>query len=41
VDVHPLAGETEETFRRRRDELEAAVRHAHGESVNVVLVERP
>jgi hypothetical protein len=41
VDVHRLAGETEEAFRRRRDELEAAVRHAHGESVNVVLKERP
>jgi hypothetical protein len=41
VDVHRLAGETEETFRRRRDELEAAVRHAHGEGVNVVLRERP
>jgi hypothetical protein len=41
VDVHRLAGETEETFRRRRDELEAAVRHLPGGDVEVVLVERP
>jgi hypothetical protein len=41
VDVHPLAGETAETFHRRRDELEAAVRHLPGGDVEVVLVERP
>jgi hypothetical protein len=40
VDIHPLAGETDRAFRRRRDELEAAVRQVHGEGVEAVLVER-
>jgi hypothetical protein len=40
VDVHPLDGESEETFHRRRDELETTIRQLHGEKVEVVLVER-
>lgn len=41
VDVLPLAGESDEDFRRRRDDLEAAVKQLHGEGVGIVLVERP
>jgi hypothetical protein len=41
VDIHPLAGETDEAFHRRRDELESIVRQLHSERVAVVLVERP
>ncbi len=40
VDVLPLDGEDEEAFRARRDELEQAVRHLHGEGVEVVITER-
>jgi hypothetical protein len=40
VDVLPLDGEGEEAFRARRDELEQAVRHLHGEGVEVVVTER-
>ena len=40
VDVLPLDGETDEAFRQRRDELEAAVRQLHGEGVEVVVTER-
>jgi hypothetical protein len=40
VDIHPLEGETDEAFRRRRDELQAAVCQLHGEGVRVVLVEK-
>jgi len=41
VDVHPLPGETDEAFRKRRDELEATVKQMQGNGVEVVLVERP
>jgi hypothetical protein len=41
VDIHPIAGEPDDAFRRRRDELEATFRQLHGERVEVVLVERP
>jgi hypothetical protein len=41
VDVHPLAGESEEAFHQRRAELEKTIRQLHGERVEVVLVERP
>jgi hypothetical protein len=41
IDLHPLAGEPEEAFHRRRRELEETVRQLRGESVEVVLVERP
>ena len=40
VDIHPLDGESGADFRRRRDELESAVRQMHGEGVEVVVVER-
>jgi hypothetical protein len=40
VDIRPLEGEAEEAFRRRRDEVEAAVRELEGEGVDVVLVAR-
>jgi hypothetical protein len=40
VDVLPLPEESEEQFRVRRDELEAAIRQLHGAEVAVVLVER-
>ena len=40
VDIHPLDGESGADFRRRRDELESAVRQLHGDGVEVVLVER-
>jgi hypothetical protein len=40
VDVHPVEGETDEAFRRRRDELEASVRELHAEGVEVVVTER-
>jgi hypothetical protein len=40
VDVLPLEGEDEEKFRARRDELERAVRHLHGEGIEVVVTER-
>jgi len=41
IDIHPLAGEPDEDFRLRRSELEATVQRFHGESIEVVLVERP
>jgi hypothetical protein len=37
VDVHPLPGESLDDFRRRRAELEEAVRDLHGDGVDVVL----
>jgi hypothetical protein len=39
VDLRPLEGETDEAFRRRRDELEATINGLEGEGVEVVLVE--
>jgi recombinational DNA repair protein (RecF pathway) len=41
LDIHPLTGESEEDFRRRRDELEAIIRDVHPEGVGIILVERP
>ena len=38
VDLRPLPGETDEDFRRRRDELETTVRQLHADRVDVVLV---
>ncbi len=40
VDIHPLEGEGAAAFRRRRKDLETAVRDFHGEKVEVVLSER-
>jgi hypothetical protein len=40
VDVRPLDGEFEEDFRRRREELEAALRQLQGEGIEVVVRER-
>jgi hypothetical protein len=40
VDVHPVEGEADGDFRRRRDDLEESVRQLHAEGVEVVLVER-
>jgi DNA-directed RNA polymerase subunit RPC12/RpoP len=40
LDVHPLPGESDENFRRRRDQLAAAAREVHGEGVGIVLVQR-
>jgi len=40
VDVHPLEGESDENYRARRNELEAAVRQMHGEEVGITLSER-
>lgn len=41
LDIRPVAGETDEDFRRRRDELEATIREVHPDGVGIVLVERP
>jgi DNA-directed RNA polymerase subunit RPC12/RpoP len=41
LDVHPLPGESDEDFRRRRDRLQATAREVHGEGVGIVLVQRP
>jgi hypothetical protein len=40
VDIHPLAGESEEAFQKRRADLERASHQLHGERVEVVLVPR-
>jgi hypothetical protein len=40
VDVHPLAGESEEAFCLRKEELEDTVRRLSGEGVEAVLVTR-
>jgi len=40
VDILPLEGESDEAFRRRRDELESTVKELQGEGVDVVLVAR-
>jgi len=40
MDIHPLAGESEEAFQKRKADLEAASRQLHGERVEVVLVAR-
>ena len=37
VDILPLDGEFEEDFHRRREELEAALRHLQGDGVEVVV----
>jgi hypothetical protein len=40
VDIHQLDHESAEDYQARRDELEDAIRHAHGPAAEVVLVER-
>jgi hypothetical protein len=40
VDVLPLEGESEETFHRRRDELETAIRQLSSPEVEVVVAPR-
>jgi hypothetical protein len=40
LDLHALPGETDEDFRRRRQELEQVVRELHADQVNLVLVEK-
>jgi hypothetical protein len=40
VNLRPLPGETDEDFRRRRDELEVTARQLHADRVAVVLVAR-
>jgi recombinational DNA repair protein (RecF pathway) len=40
VDILPREGESDEAFRKRRNELEATVQQLHAEGVEVVLVER-
>ena len=37
VDIHPLEGESEEAFGRRRDELEATLKQMEGEGVEIVV----
>jgi hypothetical protein len=41
LDILRRDGESDEDFRRRRSELEAAVEQVHAERVQVVLQERP
>jgi len=40
LDVRPLAGESDEDFRQRRDELEEAIRNVHAEGIGIAVVER-
>lgn len=40
VDIQPLDGESDEHFRARREDLEAAIRQVHAREADVVLVER-
>jgi hypothetical protein len=40
VDILPREGESDESFRLRKDELEATVKQLQGEGVEVVVVER-
>jgi hypothetical protein len=40
VDIHPLPGEGDEQFQRRRDALEVAARKIHAQDVKIVLMER-
>jgi hypothetical protein len=40
VDIHPLAGESEEAFCLRKEELEDSARRLSGEGVEAVLVTR-
>ncbi len=40
LDLHPLAGETTEAFRKRRADLEAAARAVADAQASVVLVQR-
>jgi hypothetical protein len=39
VDLHPLEGETQEDFKRRRDELEATIRLSPQSEVEVALID--
>jgi hypothetical protein len=38
VDILPRAGETDDTFRDRRDQMEAVVRDLHADRVDAVVV---
>jgi hypothetical protein len=41
LDIHALEGESDATFRRRRDELDAAISQVHANNgVEAVLVEK-
>jgi hypothetical protein len=40
VDLHPLGGESDEHYRTRRSELEAAVQELHATNVGITLTER-
>jgi hypothetical protein len=41
VDIHPLEGESDEAFNRRRDELDAAISQVHAnDGVEAVLVDK-
>jgi hypothetical protein len=40
VDVYPLEAESPEEYQARREELETAIRHAHGPAAEVVMMER-
>ena len=39
VNLHPLEGETQEDFKRRRDELEATIRLSPQSEVEVALID--
>jgi hypothetical protein len=40
VDVHSLEGESDDSFRRRRGELDATINQVHAKGVEAVLVEK-
>jgi hypothetical protein len=40
LDVRPAVGESDESFRHRKEELEVVVRHIHAEGVGIAVVER-
>jgi hypothetical protein len=40
VEILPLEGESDEAFRRRREELESTIRGLRGDGVDVVVVEK-
>lgn len=40
VDLHPVPGESDEEYRRRKHDLEEFVRQLHPEGAEIVLIER-
>jgi hypothetical protein len=38
VDILPLEGESDETFHRRRDEMEVVVRQMHNDQMAAVVI---